>query len=77
MALDPVFSARDVVAHRGPPYSEEAEKGVLGSILLDSKNVMDICVESQLISESFYVPAHRIVYDALQELHKNTSVKRC
>ena len=30
---------------RIPPYSEEAEKGVLGSILLDSMKVMDIVAD--------------------------------
>jgi len=74
MALDPVSSARDVVARRGPPYSEEAEKGVLGSILLDSARVMDMCVESQLAPESFYVPAHRIIYEALLDLQKHNAV---
>jgi hypothetical protein len=33
---------------RIPPYSEEAEKGVLGSVLLDPAKVMDLCIESQL-----------------------------
>lgn len=47
---------------REVPYSAEAERGVLGSILLDASRVMDLCVEHQLLPESFYVPAHRAVY---------------
>lgn len=50
---------------RVPPYSEEAEKGVLGSVLLDAARVMDLCVANQLTADSFYIPAHRTVFDAL------------
>jgi len=32
---------------RLPPYSEEAEKGTLGSILLDWERVMDLCVSAE------------------------------
>ena len=50
---------------RVPPHSEEAERGVLGSILLDADKIMDLCVERQLIPDSFYVPAHRIIYETM------------
>jgi len=53
---------------RIPPHSEEAEKGVLGSILLDPVGVMDLSVEQQLIPESFYIPAHRLIYGTLLDL---------
>ncbi len=59
-------------ARRGPPYSEEAEKGVLGSILLDPTRVLDLCVQAQLVPESFYVPAHRILYQGLLELARQS-----
>jgi len=52
---------------RLPPYSDEAEKGVLGSVLQDAA-ILDLCIENQLSSESFYVPANRIVYEALLEM---------
>lgn len=55
---------------RVPPYSEEAEKGILGSILLDSSRVLDMCVEAQLVPESFYVPAHRQIYDTMLDMSK-------
>jgi len=38
---------------RAPPHSDEAEKGVLGSVLLAAGRVMDLCVEGQLLPESF------------------------
>ena len=58
-------SASALRSDRVPPYSEEAERGVLGSVLLDSARVMDLAVESQLAPESFYVPAHRTIFEAM------------
>lgn len=55
------------VSTRLPPYSDEAEKGVLGSVLQDA-DLMDLCVENQLRPESFYVPAHRIVFETLMDM---------
>ena len=67
-------SAMQTLAGRQPPYSEEAERGVLGSLLLDAQRVVDMCVESQLVQESFYVPAHRLVYEASITLTHGASV---
>lgn len=64
MPNEPVSSASAMRVGRVPPYSEEAECGVLGSILLDPMRVMDLCIESQIVPESFFVPAHRLVYEA-------------
>lgn len=50
-----------------PPHSIEAEKGVLGSILID-KDAM-IHVANLLNSEDFYDPANAIVYAAMQDLY--------
>src|SRR3989339_570682 len=68
MAMESVSSQPVSRTGRVPPHSEEAERGVLGSVLLDSARVMDICVERQISPESFYVPAHRIVYEAMLDL---------
>ncbi|MFC1498870.1 replicative DNA helicase [Verrucomicrobiota bacterium] len=68
MATESVSSPPAKKTDRVPPYSEEAEKGVLGSILLDSARVMDICIERQIVSESFYVPAHRYVFEAMLDM---------
>ncbi len=53
---------------RIPPYSEEAERGVLGSILLDPTRVVDICIENQILPESFHVPTHNLLYGALRDM---------
>ena len=70
MSAESVSPASSARAERIPPYSEEAERGVLGSVLLDSGRVMDLCLERQLMSDSFYVPGHRILFEALLEMAK-------
>lgn len=50
---------------RLPPYSEEAERGVLGSILLDAERVLPSCEVAGITAASFYVSAHQVVYECL------------
>ena len=57
--------------NRIPPYSEEAEKGVLGSILLDANRVMDICVQHRIQAGSFYLPAHSTIYECMLGLSRD------
>jgi replicative DNA helicase len=71
MAVQPSAATR---GDRIPPFSEEAERGVLGSILLDASRVMDLCVASQLEPESFHVPAHRTLYETLCDLYRQGAV---
>lgn len=61
-------------ADRLPPCSEEAERGVLGSVLLDASRVMDLCVTAQLVPDSFYVPAHRTIYETLLDMTQQGAV---
>ena len=49
------------------PFSEDAEKGVLCSLLLSPKAVADLCV-LRLRPEAFYIPEHVIVYSLILEL---------
>lgn len=58
---------------RVPPFSLEAEQGVLGSILLDAASIMDLAIESQVMPDSFYTPAHQVIYAAMVSLHTNGS----
>ncbi|NQU40984.1 MAG: replicative DNA helicase [Lentisphaerae bacterium] len=74
MAMVASSSVPTAPSDRVPPYSEEAEKGVLGSILLDSVRVMDICIEHRLSEDSFYAPVHRTVYEAMLALHGQSRV---
>ncbi|MBN1269530.1 MAG: replicative DNA helicase [Kiritimatiellae bacterium] len=58
-------------AVRRPPHSEEAERGVLGSALLDAERVLDLCVVSHIITESFHLHRHRVIYGVLCEMHED------
>lgn len=59
---------------RSPPHSEEAERGVLGSILADPERVIDIAIEKQLAPDSFYNPRHRILYEVITDMHHRMEV---
>ena len=54
-------------AHRPLPQNVEAEKGLLGSILLAPREVLNDCAE-QLTEEAFYSPAHGTIYRILVEM---------
>lgn len=61
-------SAPAGTADRKPLYDTEAERGVLGCILLDSETVLDFCVERRIEPDSFYTRAHRTIYGAMLEM---------
>jgi replicative DNA helicase len=63
--ISPTGSAQDI--HRTPPHSEEAEQGVLGSMLISPRETIAECVE-KINEEYFYVPAHRTIYNVLVDL---------
>ncbi len=48
------------------PHSADAERGVLGSILLDKDGIFQ--VSHLLIPDDFYDPAHAFVYESMLEL---------
>jgi replicative DNA helicase len=52
---------------RMQPHSTEAEKSVLGSMMLDANAV--ISAVEVLTAEDFYAPAHRELYDAMLTLN--------
>lgn len=49
-----------------PPHSDEAEKSVLGSILMDRDAIVQ--VSEILLPEYFYTPRHGMIYDAMLSL---------
>lgn len=57
---------------RVPPHSEEAERGVLGSVLLDGEQILDLCVERQLTPESFHIPAHRLIFETMLAMSRES-----
>ena len=58
-----------------PPSNVEAERAVLGSILLDAvgrsgDRVMDVCLTGGIVSETFYDPRNRLVYSTMLEMNR-------
>lgn len=57
---------------RLPPFSEEAERGVLGSLLVENERVYGICVGKNLTSESFYIPAHKLLFEEMVNMQRES-----
>lgn len=57
---------RDQLLERPLPNDAEAERAILGSIILDNAQIAGV-VET-LVPQNFYVPAHRRIFDAMLEL---------
>ena len=54
-------------AHRPLPQNVKAERGLLGSILLSPREVLNDCAE-QITEEAFYSPAHGTIFRVLVEM---------
>lgn len=59
-----------ITGGRTPPYSEEAEIAVLGSSILDPK-ALAYARKHEITEETFFVPAHRIIFDCICKLADN------
>lgn len=53
---------------RIPPHSDEAERGVLGSILLDPEGSLDKCLAKRLGPASFYDRRHQTLFEHLVDM---------
>ncbi len=69
MVRDTDAMQSEMTRGRVPPYSLEAEQGLLGSILLDSASILDLAIESQIQPHFFFTPAHQVLYGAMVSLH--------
>jgi len=56
-------------AGRGMPHSVEAEEYLLSCCLIDGADVVARCLEARITQDSFYVPAHGIIFEKLQDLY--------
>jgi len=54
-----------------PPHNLEAEKSVLGAVLLDERHLYSLLVEEHLRPEHFYREQHGAVFAAMLELHES------
>ena len=60
-----------------PPSNVEAERAVLGSILLsaesrDGDRVMDICLASGIREETFFDPRNRLVFETIRAMNRDS-----
>ncbi len=53
-----------------PPHNLEAEKSVLGAVLLNERHLYSLLVEEHLRPEHFYREQHGAVFAAMLELHE-------
>jgi replicative DNA helicase len=56
-------------AGRGMPHSAEAEEYLLSCCLIDGADVVARCLEARISPASFYVPAHGIIFEKIQDLY--------
>ncbi|HWD76791.1 MAG TPA: replicative DNA helicase [Solirubrobacteraceae bacterium] len=56
-----------------PPHNLEAEKSVLGAVLLDERHLHALLVEEQLRPEHFYREQHGAIFAAMLELYEGDS----
>jgi replicative DNA helicase len=54
-----------------PPHNLEAEKSVLGAVLLDERHLHGLLVEEHLRPKHFFREGHRAVFAAMMELYEN------
>ncbi len=59
--------------HRTLPHSIEAEQGVLGSMMMDPRDVIGRCVEV-ITEDYFYIPAHQTIYKVMVELWRESKI---
>jgi replicative DNA helicase len=66
----PVATSTATVSHRQPPQDLEAEMGVLGSMLIDRETIGQVIeIIPPDMSDCFYLPAHRLIYEALVDMY--------
>lgn len=51
-----------------PPHSEEAERGVLGSVLCDSRRAIGIICERAVMPQMLYLTSHELIMQAMLEM---------
>ena len=54
-----------------PPHNLEAEKSVLGAVLLDERHLHSLLIEEHLRPEHFYREQHGAVFAAMLELYES------
>src|ERR1700753_272555 len=66
----PAQSAPSSAALGVAPHNLEAERSVLGAVLLDERHLHGLLVEEQLRPEHFYREQHGAIFGAILELYE-------
>jgi len=53
---------------RIPPHNLDAEQSVLGAVLVDPDAIVNVA--DVVVSDSFYQPSHKIIYEAMSSLYE-------
>ncbi|MDX6689432.1 MAG: replicative helicase, partial [Solirubrobacteraceae bacterium] len=69
--FDPARPAQ-VATGVAPPHSLEAEQSVLGGILLSDRAMYGLVIEEGLKPEDFYRERHRVIYEAMLSLYRES-----
>ncbi len=59
---------------RTMPHNVEAEQGLLAACILDSGEVLPLCLERNIRPEAFYVATHQIIYESIISLYEKKTV---
>src|SRR6201986_3788510 len=66
--IRPTLSALQNIAV--PPHNLEAERSVLGAVLIDDRHLNTLVVEEQLRADHFYREEHGLVFAAMIEFYQ-------
>lgn len=66
------FSTSVTDSNRLPPHSMDSEQALLACCILEGgQESVNACIETRIQPESFYKPAHQIIFSAILELYSN------
>ncbi|MBW3652804.1 MAG: replicative DNA helicase [Actinobacteria bacterium] len=64
--------AAQIATGVAPPHSVEAEQSVLGGILLSDRAMYGLVIEEGLKAEDFYRERHRLIYESMLALYRES-----
>ena len=67
---------REMMEDRMPPFSEESEQGLLGCAIMAPDQAIPLMLGAKIEPEAFYVPANRLVFEAVMALWNEQNPKR-
>lgn len=68
----PPRNGAEGLSTRVPPHNVDAEQGVLACCLHGGTDIFAEVASSQIVTESFYHPGHRLIFDAMLELFQKS-----